>query len=133
MAMLMMALGPFRFGLRTAAYQTAGRNETWEWEEQQRLGRPPALQYLGPGTARVKLDGTIYPHFAGGLGQVGRMRGLAGTGRPHMLIDGRGKVWGRYCILTVDEKLTVFFEDGSPRRIDFDLDLSAYGSDRGFF
>lgn len=124
---VMMALGAYRFSLDTAAYQTLERRSTWRWEAVQRLGKRPAMQYFGPGEDVITLDGSIYPGFRGGFGQVDSMRAEAGKGEALDLVDGTGKAWGKYCIIDVTETRTVFYSNGLPRRIDFSLTLSMYG------
>lgn len=126
---IMMALGDFRFEVGTAAYQRLRRAHAYDWSTQPRFGRLPAAQFIGPTLPTVELEGTIYPHFAGGLRQVDRMRALGEAGEPLDLVDGTGRVWGLWCILEVAETQTVFTVDGRPRRIDFSLRLQAYGED----
>ena len=54
----MMALGGYRFGVSTAAYRELTRAAEYRWAAQERLGRLPARQYLGPGS---ELSGVIHP------------------------------------------------------------------------
>jgi phage protein U len=127
--LIMMALGRFRFGVNRANYQTFSRNAPYRWAKQERLGRAPALQYLGPDTEEITLEGVIYPHFKGGLRQVELMRLIARQGVPLMLVDGLGFVWQRWCITTVDERRSFLMADGSPRKIEFSVSLQSYGGD----
>lgn len=129
----MMALGPYRFELATAAYQSLIRSTVYRWESQERIGRHPALQFIGEGHTNVDLDGVIYPSFAGGLGQIDLMRAIAGFGTPLMLIGGTGRVFGSFAILSVDETQTYFHADGTARKLEFAISLQSYGADRGFF
>lgn len=126
----MLALGTFRFGLATAAYQTLRRSAEYRWPAQERFGRPPARQYTGPGGETVELDGVLYPEFRGGLGQLGALRALAGTGAPQRLTDSRGADWGQWVIERVEETQSVFFADGTPRKIEFRVALARYGGER---
>ncbi len=126
---VMMALGTFRFGVNRANYQTFTRDAAFRWARQDRLGRAPALQYLGPDAEEISLEGVIYPHFRGGLRQMELMRAVARQGMPMMLVDGLGWVWQRWAITAVSETKTVFLADGAPRRIDFSIRLQAYGRD----
>jgi phage protein U len=129
LSVVMMALGAFRFGVNRANYQTFTRSASWRWEAQDRLGRNPALQFLGPGTDEISLQGVIYPHFRGGLRQVELMRFVANAGQPLILVDGLGWVWDRWVITSVEETKTLFLADGAPRKIEFSVGLKAYGSD----
>ena len=129
LSVVMMALGAFRFGVNRANYQTFTRSASWRWEAQDRLGRNPALQFLGPGADEITLEGVIYPHFKGGLRQIELMRLVASAGQPLILVDGMGWVWERWVIPSITEKKSVFLADGAPRQIDFAMSLKAYGSD----
>lgn len=130
LSLVMMALGAFRFGVNRANYQTFTRAAAWRWEEQPRLGRAPALQFLGPGADEITLEGVIYPHFKGGLRQIELMRLVAGAGQPLILVDGMGWVWERWVITAIEERKSLFLADGAPRKIEFTTTLKAYGSDR---
>lgn len=125
--LVMMALGAFRFGMNNANYQTFSRSASYRWAKQDRIGRAPALQYLGPDAEEITLEGVIYPHFKGGLRQMEQMRRLASTGQPMMLVDGLGFVWKRWCITEVSERRSFLMRDGSPRKIEFSITLQSYG------
>lgn len=129
MPSVMMALGDYRFSVDSAAYQTLHRTHDYRWAAQERLGREPARQYLGPGDEKITLAGVIFPTYRGGLGQLTALRDEAGLGVPLLLVDGIGLVWGRYVIEKVEETRSIFFADGTPRRVEFSLDLAAYGED----
>lgn len=129
LSLVMMALGALRFGVNRANYQQFTRAAAWRWQAQDRVGRRPALQFLGPGTDEIKLEGVIYPHFKGGLRQVELMRLLADQGQPLILVDGLGWVWDRWVIAAVEERKSLFMADGAPRKIEFTVNLLAYGAD----
>lgn len=129
LSLVMMALGAFRFGVNRASYQSFTRSASWRWEQQDRLGRAPALQYLGPGADEISLEGVIYPHFKGGLRQIELMRQVANLGKPQILVDGLGWVWERWVITAVEERKSLFLADGAPRKIEFTIGLTAYGMD----
>ena len=127
---IMWMLGPFMFSRDTAAPSTSRRTAEYSWPGQGRFGRDPALQFTGNGADTIKLDGTIYPHYRGGLNQIAAMRELAGLGEPQLLIDGRGMVYGKWVIQRVEETGTVFLDNGTPRKISFRISLQRYGEDR---
>ena len=129
MAEVMLALGTFRFSVDTAAYQQLRRTVEYRWPAQARAGRRDARQFTGIGAETVHLDGVIYPHYKGGLGQLAAMRTLAGQGKPQLLTDGTGVVWGKFCIERVEETQSLFFADGTPRKQEFRISFSNYGED----
>lgn len=125
----LMALGDYRFSVDTAAYGDLVRTTEYRWARQDRLGRPPARQYLGPGDDTITLKGIVYPAHRGGLGQVDAMRQEAGKGEPLRLVGGTGVVFGLWAVLRVRERGRAFLEGGAARRIDFEVDLAYYGQD----
>ncbi len=126
---MMMILGVYRFAISTASYQTLKRQSEYRWQEVNRIGANPALQFTGFGVETIELDGVIYPHFKGGLRQVTLMRAEAGLGKPLILISGNGFAFGRWCITKISENQSVFMKDGAPRKIEFSIDLKRYGED----
>ncbi|WP_434361069.1 phage tail protein [Parasalinivibrio latis] len=120
---MMMMLGGYRFSVDTVAYERISRDTGYRWEKQDVIGTQPALQFLGPGDDTLSLDGVLYPHYRGGLGQLNAMRAQAGLGVPLMLIEGNGKVLGRWVIERVQETQRTFDRDGTPAKIRFSLRL----------
>jgi len=129
---VMMKLGDhYKFSIDTAAYQELTRTTSYRWAKQERIGRLPARQYVGPGDDVIEMSGLIFPQFRSGLEQLNKMRAEAGKGKPLMLVDGRGKVWGKFCIEEVREKQgPEFFKGGAPKRQEFGLKLGIYGEDK---
>jgi len=126
---VMMALGDFRFSLDTAAFQSLERTSSWRWDAIDRMDAAPGQQFCGPGEDTVSMNGTIYPAYRGGLGQVAAMRAEAAKGQALLLVDGTGGVWGRYCITEIRETRETFFSNGVPRKIDFGITLKAHGGE----
>ncbi len=126
---MMLALGPYRFSLNTSAYQSLKRSSEYRWPSIERIGKEPLLQGIGAGCDRIDLDGVIYPHFRGGLGQINAMRDSAQRQEPLMLINGQGNVLGRFVITQIEESQNTFLADGAPRKIEFRLSLERYGEE----
>lgn len=127
-------LGAFTFGINTAAFQDLQRVSTYRWEGKNRIGRKPAQQNLGDGADTIRLTGVIYPHYRGGLGQMAALRAQASTGEPLPLVyafESVGQYCGKWCITSIEETRTVFFDNGTPRKIEFSLSLVEYGEDAG--
>ena len=122
-----MALGPFRFAMDTAAYQTLKRKNDYRWPTQSRLVERPARQFVGVGNESIDINGIVYPNLAGGLGQIEQLREMSGRGEPMILADGLGFVWGRYVVLSLQEERSFLLPDGRPRKQMFVLQLSHYG------
>jgi len=126
---VMMSLGPFRFEVGHATYQTLVMTQSWRWPEQARIGREPALQFVGRDATDIKLRGVLFPQFDGGLREIEAMRELADQGKPVQLVDGLGRVWGAWVITEVGDTRSVLMDNGQPRRIEFEVKLKSYGED----
>jgi len=126
MASVMLKLGDFAFGVDTAAYQQLTRVTEYRWASQERIGKGPALQPVGPGGDSLNMDGTIFPSYRGGTGQLEEMRAEAGKFRPLILVDGRGFVHGRWVIERVEEGQENFAQRGAARKQTFRLQIRKY-------
>lgn len=123
---VMMQLGSYQFGLSTAAYQELMRRSGYRWASQDRFGQSPARQYTGPETETIELSGVIYAEFRGGTGQLSEIRALAAKGLPQRLIDGTGRMMGRWVIESVEETQSTFAAKGYPRKQEFTLHISSF-------
>lgn len=126
METIMMQLGPFQFGLSTAAYQELKRSTEYKWAKQERFGQYAARQFTGPGDDSITLTGVIYPEFRGGTFQLDDMRETAAEGIPQMMVSGRGDIMGLWVIERVEESQTIFADQGVARRQEFSLQLCKY-------
>lgn len=130
MAETMMTLGSFQFSINSAAFDDLKRVTSYRWKQQERIGRDPANQFIGPGNDKVTINGTIYPSYKGGLGQINLMREMAALGEEQQLMDGQGNVIGPYVITSITEVQTVFASAGVPLKQEFTMELAKYGEDQ---
>ena len=121
---MMMALGLFVFATQTLPYQQLQRTTNWRHPSNSRLGMRPARQFMGPGDDSITLSGTLYPELTGGRVSLAMVRAMAETGMAWPLIEGSGAFYGLWVIESIDETGSVFFADGSARKIEFSLKLA---------
>lgn len=124
---VMMQLGGYQFSIDNAAYQSLTRSTEYRWARQAQIGSHDALQFTGYGTDKIDLEGVIYPHFRGGVGQIDKMRAQAGLGLPMPLVSGSGKILGLWVITSIGEGQEIFAKAGVPRRQTFTLGIEKYG------
>jgi phage protein U len=122
----MLALGAFRFSISTAAYQQLERQSSYKWEEVERFGQAPLMQYCGYDSETISLQGTILPEYKGGLGQMSQMRVQASLGIALPLVTGTGNYYGLWVVESITEAQEVFWSNGQPRKIDFQINLKKY-------
>lgn len=137
MATILAALGDARFEVSNVNYHELERVFNYRWQPQERLGRRTAQQFMGPGEETLSLRGTIYPkmpQFAGSLGKLENMRSKAATGAAFnfaAVFGGKGRNFGRFCVRAIRDQQSYFDPDGTPRKVEFDIELVAYGGDAG--
>ncbi|MCB2255373.1 phage tail protein [Pseudomonas chlororaphis] len=127
---MMMALGMFVFSLSTAAYQELQRQTEWRHASTSRIGAPPALQFLGRGDDKITLPGIILPELAGSVLSLDALRLMANTGKAWPMVEGSGRIYGLWVIESLSETKTLFFRDGTPRRLEFTINLKRIDDDR---
>lgn len=125
----MMAFGQFAFGLDTLAYQSLARQTAWRHAENSRVGARPAGQYVGPGQDSITLSGLLVPEFAGNRLALDELRTMGDAGSAWPLVSGDGTVLGQWTLQSVHETQTVHLADGTPRRIEFQLELRRVDDD----
>lgn len=120
---MMLALGMFVFERRTLPYQSMHYSREYRWASNDRVGKPPAYQYLGEGETSCQLSGTLYPAITGGAISLRMVELMADEGRAWPLIEGTGNILGMFVVERVSTTHAEFFSDGAARRIDFTLSL----------
>ena len=134
MASPLMGVGPYRFQIVGLNYQSLDREFEYRWKPQDRIGRRPAMQFLGPGQEKVKLKGVIYPNdprFGNGFSQLETMRREAMAGVPRGVASNLGRYYGLWCITKITDVQSYFAKNGSPRKVEFTIEMTAYGPDGG--
>ena len=120
---MMMTYGTCVFSLSTAAYEQLQRQMTWRHSSSDRLGARPARQYVGPGDDTITLQGTIAAELVVDLQVLDTLRELGDQGTPQALVEGSGRVYGAYLLVSLSETRKEFFPDGTPRLIEFQMQL----------
>ncbi len=126
---MLLALGLFAFSIDTLAFDEIARRADWRHVTSTRIGARDATQFTGPGVETIALPGSVYLEIADGRVSIDELRRMADTGDAWSLVDGRGYVYGSYVITGIDDRGKVFFPDGTPRQIDFAIDLLRVDSD----
>lgn len=119
---MMMCIGQFTFGLKTLAYQEFQRQTEWKHASTSRVGERDAHQFTGKGDDSITLSGWA-PAFAGSVDSMDALRKQADEGEAWVLVEGTGRIYGEFVITHLTEGKTLFFADGTPRRIEFSLSL----------
>ena len=127
---MMLALGMFVFSLSTLAYQELQRQTEWRHPSSSRVGAAPARQFIGRGDDSITLPGIIFPELAGTTLSLDALRLMANPGKAWPMIEGTGRIYGLWVIESLSETKTVFFRDGTARRIEFTLSLKRIDDDQ---
>lgn len=127
---MMLSLGMFVFSLSTLAYQELQRQTNWRHASNSRVGAAPALQFVGRGDDTITLPGIILPELSGSTLSLDALRLMANTGKAWPMVEGSGRIYGLWVIDSLSETKTLFFRDGTPRRIEFTLTLKRTDDDR---
>ncbi len=126
---LQAAQEAFYFNLDTLAFNQLKRTKAYTWAGQERLSRSKAQQAVGLGDDKITLDGVVFPSFRAGLGQLQRLRSIAGQLKPLTLSTGYGEVLGNWCLTSITETQEALMAGGIPGRQTFTLELVSYGDD----
>jgi phage protein U len=121
---MLACLGQFVFDLTNLSYQELQRRTSWKHASTSRVGGRAARQFTGPGDDTITLTGWFAPGQLGGkLAALAELRTMGDAGEAYALVDGAGSVYGAFVIEGLDEGQTLHDKDGTPRRVDFTLNL----------
>ncbi len=123
-----MALGPFMFRSHGFGYTDVSRKLDTTWAEIETAGRFNALQWTGPRSEVVTINGVLFPLEWGGAGTLEGVRLAAKNGIPLMLVSLGGKVFGSHAIQKVDEDRTFHDRTGQPGRNAYSIEVRRIGS-----
>lgn len=131
----------FVFKLSTLPHQSYKRDTEYRWAQNDVFGKEPVLQWCGKGMETITLQGTVFPFYNQGYGLLRYITGNQGdmqvdnfrekfaeNGKPGLLINGRGTVWGKYVIEKVSDSGSMFMPNGTPRKQEFDITFKKYSS-----
>lgn len=121
--------GGIEFKFQTAGLETFGRQSTYRWPVQERIGRPIALQHVGEGEDTITVTGYIHPHLKGTATEMNKLRKLAEEGKPKIMTTGTGLVLGKYVCVDVKDDFSNMLDDLRPRRVDFTATFKKYFED----
>ena len=121
--MQLAALGLFIFEFATWPFEEMTRDADWGHASAPRVGARDALQFTGPGDERVSIAGKLAPEVAGSFSAIETLRAMADEGDEYQFVLGTGDVWGGFVITRLSEQRKAMLVDGTPRLIDFTMDL----------
>ena len=121
----LMALGPYRYSIATAALTEQHRIFEYRWADINVVNSKPRSHFIGPGLIQWQQMGSIYPFYRGGFDQVDQIAAEAQKGSPLRLVDGLGYDWGLFTIRKISDQQNVRFK-GKPTKITFKVELIEY-------
>lgn len=120
---MLAALGLFVFETASLPFGELGRRRDWRHERAPRFGARDGSQYVGPGDDVVSLSACLVPEAVGSFAALDTLAEMADSGDTFQLVDGTGRVWGGYTIVSLDERRRHLMIDGVPRITDVGIEL----------
>lgn len=113
----------FVFELKTIPFQKMSETINYRYPSNNRFGERPATQFVGVGEEKITLSGVLYPEVTGGRVSLELYRRQADLGISWPLINGSGILLGFYVNESIQTDREEFFNDGTPRKIEFTFSL----------
>jgi uncharacterized protein len=114
------------FEIAGPAYERLSRALEVRMASHDRAGGQSVRQPLGFDET-MEIEGALFPFWRGRVQTLDDMRDAAKAMKPLLFTDGRGEVYGRWLIETVETDETLADIDGTPRKIEFRLALGRAG------
>lgn len=120
-----MALGEFVFGLSSGfPYERLSRKTTGGWVDLDIISSKPMSHNTGQGLESLRLSG--WAQLAAGMAKLDELRAMADARQPYTLVDGVGRVWGRWRIDCVSEEQVRVLDDGTATLLEWSIDLQEF-------
>lgn len=120
-----MALGSFVFGLGSGfPYERLERKTSGGWVSLDIISSKPKSHNTGQGLESLRLSGKA--QWAEGMGKLDELRAMVDARQPYALVDGVGRVWGRWRINDVTESQQRVLDDGTTSLLEWSLDLEEF-------
>ena len=117
-------LGVFVFTRQTVPFQSLDRTSSWRHPTNSVVGTMPKTQFTGKDSETVTISGRLAPEITGGKLSLAMLELMAESGAAFPLIEGADfMLMGFFVIESIQETRTELFGDGTPRLIDFTLNL----------
>jgi phage protein U len=98
------------------------------------VGTAAPLEYVGPGTSEITLNGRLFPEALGGRSGLAVLAAMQASGQPQYLIRGDGRPYGWHAILGVDVRSEFLDARGVGKKLDVTIRLrKAPGPSLGAF
>lgn len=120
-----MALGEFVFGLASGfPYERLARKTKGGWVDLDIISSKPMSHNTGQGLESLRLSGKA--QLAAGMAKLDELRAMADARQPYTLVDGVGRVWGRWRIDAVSEDQERVIDDGTATLLSWTLELQEF-------
>lgn len=134
---VLLIWGPAQFYATHPSIEKLKTKIGGRWEQQKRLARAPADQFMGPDSGTATINGILYPARFGGAGVVRNLQqaSLQGLISPIIVINSGsllGTVLGTWYVDSVEDERESWGPDGE-RKITFTVSFKSYGPDQGGF
>ena len=120
-----MALGSFVFGLGSGfPYERLERKTSGGWVSLDIISSKPKSHNTGQGLESLRLSGKA--QWAEGMAKLDALRAMADARQPYALVDGVGRVWGRWRINDITESQQRVLDEGTTSLLEWSLDLEEF-------
>jgi phage protein U len=122
-----MVLGNFIFGLsRNFAYHILLRTSDGGWKVIETASSKPLSSQTGEGLQKLKITGKSM--YATAMERLDELRAMQALHAAVPLVDGTGRNWGLWQIITVSETQSNVIDDGTAMVVDWVIDLLEYAN-----
>lgn len=120
-----MAIGDFVFGLGSGfPYETLSRKTSGGWSSMDIIASKPFSQNTGQDLETLRLAGKT--QWGAGMDKLDALRAMANARTPYVMVDGIGRVWGQWKMMSVQEEQRRVIDDGTATLIEWTLELEEF-------
>ncbi|MEW6257443.1 MAG: phage tail protein [Pseudomonadota bacterium] len=126
-----LGLGGFVFTALGFGYQGIERRHSAPWASLELVGRPEALQWLGPKSDEITISGVLFPVEFGGMDTLEGLHRAMDAGEAMMFVSRSGRIYGRHVLEEISEDRSLHLVEGLPMRLGYSLSLRRHDAGIG--
>lgn len=120
---VLFTLGPVAFVPGGVHLDGVLIRDEWRHNFQRTVRGRGKRSYTGKGNQEITFTGAVFPGQFGIADAPALLRRIGNTGRPQQLIDGSGRIVGRFVILSLEEERVRLLADGTGRQVNYTIEL----------
>ncbi len=130
---IILAWGAVLFTPNKQGFEDLSHKMSFGWQKQELMNQSPLYQATQGLDYEVTIKGKIYALKAGHTQMINILRMQGQSQKPFFMADGRGRIFGKFILLSLDGKESYHLKNGMPLKQEYNLTFAHVSKAGGLF